>query len=250
MSRFTVEKVCIVASTYLNIHNDICPICKNALTELCSDCIDDRNKNNCETSVGICNHGFHTHCIKTWLLNKRTCPLDNQRWEFKKFNKSNSKYNSRNTISSDDDNENNEILGTTGPTGPTGPINFGTTGPTGPTGPINFGTTGPTGPINFGTTGPTNLGQTGPTNLGQTGPTNLGQTGPARTIRRIGVDEGIFLNTINRVIIDEIIDIAGNNVTNIVNNNNNINMNVNQNVNQDNFEDTELSDGDSDDSRD
>jgi len=236
MSRFTVEKVCIVASTYLNIHNDICPICKNALTELCSDCIDDKNKNNCETSVGICNHGFHTHCIKTWLLNKRTCPLDNQRWEFKKFNKSNSKYNSRNTISSDDDNENNEILGATGPInfGTTGPINFGTTGPTDP---INFGTTGPTGPINFGQTGPT-------------GPTNLGQTGPARTIRRVVVDEGIFLNTINRVIIDEIIDIAGNNVTNIVNNNNNVNMNVNQNVNQDNSEDTELSDDDSDDSRD
>jgi RING-box protein 1 len=101
MSRFNITKISVVASSYLNIHNDVCPICKNTLTEPCLDC-SVQNKQTCNTSIGICNHGFHTHCINTWLENRRTCPLDNQNWGFQKFNKN--KNNSLNDADSDDDN--------------------------------------------------------------------------------------------------------------------------------------------------
>jgi len=101
MSRFNITKISVVASSYLNIHNDVCPICKNTLTEPCLDC-SVQNKQTCNTSIGICNHVYHTHCINTWLKISRTCPHENQNWGFQKFNKN--KNNSLNDADSDDDN--------------------------------------------------------------------------------------------------------------------------------------------------
>jgi len=86
MARFTIEKISLVASLSLNIHNDMCPICRNQITDKCLECSNDESKANieCKSAVGTCNHGYHYHCITTWLKNKKTCPLDNQRWEFQK----------------------------------------------------------------------------------------------------------------------------------------------------------------------
>ena len=47
------------------------PICKNSLLDSCFDCeLDTSNKSDkkkCGTSVGTCNHGYHLHCINTWI---------------------------------------------------------------------------------------------------------------------------------------------------------------------------------------
>ena len=110
MSRFTIEKVSLVCAVSLNIHNDSCPICRNQLIDKCSECANDETKINteCKSAVGVCNHGYHLHCINTWLKNKKICPLDNQRWEFlKHFNCSTKKYDNTNmiqTISNETDN--------------------------------------------------------------------------------------------------------------------------------------------------
>ena len=88
MSKFSIDSISLIASSVLNIHNENCPICKNSLLDSCFDCeLDTSNisdKKNCGTSVGTCNHGYHLHCINTWLKNRKSCPLDNQRWEFLK----------------------------------------------------------------------------------------------------------------------------------------------------------------------
>ena len=88
MPRFTIDSISLISASSLNIHNDCCPICRNQLNEKCLECVNETpsNKSECNTSVGVCNHGYHTHCITTWLRNKKTCPLDNQRWEAQKHN--------------------------------------------------------------------------------------------------------------------------------------------------------------------
>lgn len=83
---FTLYYANLISVSELNIHNDSCPICRSLLTEKCLEC-NDGNNDKCTSVLGVCNHGYHLHCIKTWLKNKTVCPLDNQKWEFKKFTK-------------------------------------------------------------------------------------------------------------------------------------------------------------------
>lgn len=77
---FTFESASLISSSLLNIHNDNCPICRCQLTEKCLECNDTNVE--CKSVLGICNHGYHLHCINTWLKTKKACPLDNQTWGF------------------------------------------------------------------------------------------------------------------------------------------------------------------------
>lgn len=85
---FTFDSANLISSSTLNIHNDNCPICRNQLTEPCLDCnsngVEDNHDSICKSVLGICNHGYHLHCIQTWLKNKIVCPLDNQKWCYQK----------------------------------------------------------------------------------------------------------------------------------------------------------------------
>jgi RING-box protein 1 len=94
---FTISSASIVSASLLNIHNDVCPICRLSLEDKCIECMNDNkssqlsgpntdepSKNECKSVLGICNHGYHLHCINTWIKTKNICPLDNTKWEFQK----------------------------------------------------------------------------------------------------------------------------------------------------------------------
>ena len=74
----------IVTHSQLDIHNDSCPICRCSLMEKCLDCGNTDGSCECISVLGVCGHGYHLHCISTWLKTKQICPLDNNRWEYKK----------------------------------------------------------------------------------------------------------------------------------------------------------------------
>ena len=74
----------IITYSQLDIHNDSCPICRCSLMEKCLDCGNTDGSCECISVLGICGHGYHLHCISTWLKTKQMCPLDNNRWEYKK----------------------------------------------------------------------------------------------------------------------------------------------------------------------
>lgn len=82
----SIESAKIIAHSSLNIHNDSCPICKNDLSVKCIECAHDTQNIECISVIGTCSHGFHLHCIKSWLKTKNRCPLDNGSWEFQKHN--------------------------------------------------------------------------------------------------------------------------------------------------------------------
>jgi hypothetical protein len=48
----------------------------------------DTDNADCVSVIGNCNHGYHLHCISTWLKSKSMCPLDNNRWEYRKHSES------------------------------------------------------------------------------------------------------------------------------------------------------------------
>jgi RING-box protein 1 len=78
MDRFTIKSIHLIASSHLNIENDICSICTYDLYDKCTDCIDTNNK--CISVLGKCNHSYHLHCIDKWIKIKNICPLDKLPW--------------------------------------------------------------------------------------------------------------------------------------------------------------------------
>jgi len=84
----SIDSANIITHSSLNIHNDNCPICRYSLMNKCLDCDSEinnhTNTNDCISVIGVCGHGYHFHCISTWLKSKIMCPLDNNKWEYKK----------------------------------------------------------------------------------------------------------------------------------------------------------------------
>lgn len=84
MALFTIHSANLIAHSFLDIHNDTCPICRNQIVEKCLECSNKLEEIECKSVLGTCNHGYHLHCIQTWLQTKNVCPLDNQKWEYLK----------------------------------------------------------------------------------------------------------------------------------------------------------------------
>ena len=75
-----------VAVWTFDIKCDTCAICKNALMESCIQCqADNLDQKDCTIVRGTCNHVYHFHCISNWMKTSAKCPLDNQDWEFQKY---------------------------------------------------------------------------------------------------------------------------------------------------------------------
>jgi RING-box protein 1 len=64
---------------------DTCAICRNLIMEPCIECQSAKTSEVCEPACGACNHAYHLHCITRWLQTRNVCPLDNKRWEFRKY---------------------------------------------------------------------------------------------------------------------------------------------------------------------
>jgi RING-box protein 1 len=82
----SIESANIISVSTLNIHNSDCPICRCSLHDKCLDCSNDDSltTNDCTSVVGICDHGYHMHCISSWIKTRNNCPLDNKTWEYRK----------------------------------------------------------------------------------------------------------------------------------------------------------------------
>ncbi|KFD70925.1 hypothetical protein M514_01134 [Trichuris suis] len=70
--RFEIKKVYGVAMWAWDISADNCAVCRSHITELCIECQVDQaggteTTKECPVAWGVCNHGFHLHCIKRWL---------------------------------------------------------------------------------------------------------------------------------------------------------------------------------------
>eukprot|EP00003_Mantamonas_plastica_P030358 TRINITY_DN74_c0_g1_i7.p1 TRINITY_DN74_c0_g1~~TRINITY_DN74_c0_g1_i7.p1 ORF type:complete len:150 (+),score=32.39 TRINITY_DN74_c0_g1_i7:287-736(+) len=69
-----------------NWGNDVesCAICRNHIMELCIECQSNQtgDEEECKISWGQCQHAFHFHCIRRWLLTRDVCPLDNNPWGY------------------------------------------------------------------------------------------------------------------------------------------------------------------------
>jgi hypothetical protein len=84
MELFTVDSVNIMTQSYLDIHNETCPICRCNVIDKCLECLNLNEEAECKSVLGECNHAYHIHCIQTWLKTKKVCPLDNKTWVFMK----------------------------------------------------------------------------------------------------------------------------------------------------------------------
>lgn len=114
MSLFTVDSANIITQSYLDIHNEVCPICRCNITDKCLDCANSIENIVCTSVLGECNHAYHIHCIQTWLKTKKICPLDNKTWVFMKHScnaNKNNKCNKRQgsvAVEEQDENENED----------------------------------------------------------------------------------------------------------------------------------------------
>ena len=84
---FTINSAHIITQSYLDVHNDSCPICRISLSEKCVECSNNPDSGDCKSVIGVCNHAYHYHCISVWLKTKKVCPLDNTQWKFLKNKK-------------------------------------------------------------------------------------------------------------------------------------------------------------------
>ena len=90
-----------VALSMLDIINDVCAICRNNLNDNCIVCSSEEiyDSKDCISVLGVCGHGYHMHCIKSWLDKKNTkCPLDNQHWEYMSQSSQNLDINKNQTV--------------------------------------------------------------------------------------------------------------------------------------------------------
>ncbi|KAK6461700.1 Skp1 Cullin-F-box ubiquitin protein ligase subunit [Scheffersomyces coipomensis] len=87
-AKFEVKKWTAVAFWSWDIQIENCAICRNHLMEPCIECQPNApgsNQEACIAAWGACNHAFHMHCIRRWLLTRNACPLDNTPWEYQKL---------------------------------------------------------------------------------------------------------------------------------------------------------------------
>jgi len=87
--RFVVRKWMAMALWAYDITVDNCAICRNHIMDKCIECQSTQEmtdiEENCSIAWGKCSHVFHMHCISRWLNTRQVCPLDNRKWEFKKY---------------------------------------------------------------------------------------------------------------------------------------------------------------------
>ena len=76
-----IEKCQLVYFSKLETDQEICAICKSALTDPCNICQTNGIIDNCQILQGECGHFFHGHCIAQWLKRAKTCPICNAHWE-------------------------------------------------------------------------------------------------------------------------------------------------------------------------
>ncbi|CAD8063184.1 unnamed protein product [Paramecium sonneborni] len=68
-----------------NIKDDRCAIDRQSLFGQCLECEANQVQDECKIVQGLCNHGFHKHCIDRWLKQSNTCPLCNKEWSDSKI---------------------------------------------------------------------------------------------------------------------------------------------------------------------
>lgn len=87
--RFRVRKWSPVALWAYNLTVDDCAICRNHIMDKCIECQSTQETSNREENCiivwGKCSHVFHLHCISRWLNTRKVCPLDNSKWELKRY---------------------------------------------------------------------------------------------------------------------------------------------------------------------
>ena len=86
--RFVIKKWDAVVSWSYGVDN--CAICKQDIMDLCNVCLADAldkdEYEECPVAWGVCNHGFHLHCIMNLIQkNNNKCPLCKNDWEFQKL---------------------------------------------------------------------------------------------------------------------------------------------------------------------
>ena len=63
------------------LYDDICPICRKHLIDICILCEAVMNQfESCPVVVGRCEHQYHQCCILRWLTSHNFCPLDDEPW--------------------------------------------------------------------------------------------------------------------------------------------------------------------------
>ena len=86
--RFVIKKWDAVVSWSYGVDN--CAICKQDIMDLCNVCLADAldkdEYEECPVAWGVCDHGFHLHCIMNLIpKNNNKCPLCKKEWEFQKL---------------------------------------------------------------------------------------------------------------------------------------------------------------------
>jgi hypothetical protein len=76
-------RVVYVRPVYAQDHkilSEVCQICQKNVEQRCNRCslVDTAS---CPIKIGECNHGFHAHCLETWLETNKKCPVDMATWK-------------------------------------------------------------------------------------------------------------------------------------------------------------------------